>query len=103
MNGDPSILDQNCERNEFSITTFEDKVTIVADEVLKILKDLSKNNSQNINSKLIAEKMIKKDLVKHVFKDLGDEELTTDNSGNLNELMDGVLEKVFRIATLFFV
>lgn len=93
MTNEPNILDLNYGRSEFSITTFEDKVNIVADEVLIILKDLSKNNLQNISSKLIAERMIKKDLVKHVFEDLGDEEFTTDNNGNLRELMDGVLEK----------
>lgn len=93
MNSEPNMLDLNYERDGFSITTFEDKVTIVADEVLKILKDLSKNNLQNISSKLIAERMVKKDLVKHVFENLGDEELATDNNGNLNELMEGVLKK----------
>jgi diguanylate cyclase len=93
LNNEPNILDSDSGISEFSITTFESKVTIVAEEVLKILKDLSKSNLQNISSKLIAERMIKKDLVKHVFEDLGDEELTTDNSGNLNELMDGVLKK----------
>lgn len=93
MTNEPNILDLNYGRSEFSITTFEDKVNIVADEVLIILKDLSKNNLQNISSKLIAERMIKKDLVKHVFEDLGDEEFTTDNNGNLRELMDGVLKK----------
>ncbi len=93
MNSEPNILDLNYGRNDFSITTFEDKVNIVAEEVLKILKDLSKDNLQKINSKLIAERMVKKDLVKHIFKDLGDEEFATDNNGNLSELMDGVLKK----------
>ena len=93
MTSEPNILDLNYGRSEFSITTFEDKVNIVADEVLKILKDLSKNNLQNISSKLIAERMIKKDLVKNVFDYLGDEELTTDNNENLSELMDSVLNK----------
>ncbi len=93
MNNEPNILDLDSGISEFSITTFEDKVTIVAEEVLNILKDLSKNNSQQISSKLIAERMIKKDLVKHLFEDIGDEGLTANNNGNLSELMDGVLKK----------
>ncbi|MBI5665841.1 MAG: GGDEF domain-containing protein [Nitrospirae bacterium] len=46
---------------------FEDKVYVIADEVLNILKDLSQENKKQINSKAIAEKMFWSDSVKNIL------------------------------------
>lgn len=43
---------------------FQEKVYVIADEVLNILKELSKENKQQINSRTIAERMVWKDNVK---------------------------------------
>lgn len=37
--------------------SFEGKVAVIADEVLNILKELSRENKQQINSKMIADKL----------------------------------------------
>jgi hypothetical protein len=60
LDGDLNIFDLNRKGNEISTTTFEERVNSVTDEVIQILKDLSKNNLKHISSELIAEKMIKK-------------------------------------------
>ena len=46
---------------------FEEKVIAVADEVLVILKELSKGNKKHISSKLIAEKLFWKDSIKNLI------------------------------------
>ncbi|MBI5408356.1 MAG: diguanylate cyclase [Nitrospirae bacterium] len=46
------------------LATFEEKVYVLADELLAILKDLSKENQKQVSSKLIAEKMFLKESVK---------------------------------------
>lgn len=48
-------------------TNFEEKVYAIADEVLNILKELSQENKNQINSKAIAEKMFWKDSVKNIL------------------------------------
>lgn len=45
----------------------EEKIYVIADEVLDILKDLSKDNKKQLNSKLIAERMFIKDTVKKML------------------------------------
>jgi diguanylate cyclase (GGDEF)-like protein len=46
---------------------FEEKVSVIADEVLNILKKLSQENNKQINSKLIAERMVWSDSLKNVL------------------------------------
>jgi diguanylate cyclase (GGDEF)-like protein len=46
---------------------FEEKVSVIADEVLSILKELHRENRQQISSKLIAEKMVWRAPVKNLL------------------------------------
>jgi len=52
---------------EIDLAGFEEKVYVIADEVLNILKELSRENKKQINSKLIAEKMFLNESVKSTF------------------------------------
>ncbi len=74
---------------------FEEKVSVIADEVLSILKELHHENRQQISSKLIAEKMIWKASVKHL---LTNNEMTkADNypdTAGLKEISDALLDKL---------
>ncbi|MBI5741932.1 MAG: GGDEF domain-containing protein [Nitrospirae bacterium] len=49
---------------EIDIASFEEKVYVIADELLGILKELSRENQKQINCKLIAEKMSQRETVK---------------------------------------
>ena len=51
---------------------FEDRVHLIADEVLSILKELSRENKSQVDSKSIAEKMLWRDSVKKVLADTSD-------------------------------
>ena len=51
----------------FNLQDFEEKVSVIADEVLNILKELHHENRQQISSKLIAEKMVWNTSVKGLF------------------------------------
>lgn len=76
-----------------SVTVFDEKIVVVADELLLILKDLSENNKEQINSKVIAEKMSKKDSIKKVFSYLEPDNVETKSNIDLKELVDSVFEK----------
>ena len=56
---DLGYLKNREERN--TVNSLKKKVNIIADEVLKILKEASEDNQSNINSVLLAEKMSGKD------------------------------------------
>ena len=73
------------------------KVNIIADEVLKILKEASEDNQKHINSELLAEKMSSKDAVVGVFTNLGHDEVDIGENSNLKELMDGVLDRFSKL------
>jgi diguanylate cyclase len=73
---------------------FEHKVFTVADEILKILKELSLENKQNIDSKQIAERMFCKDSLKGLLNDI--QAITEEDeleSGYLKELSTMLLDK----------
>jgi diguanylate cyclase len=75
-------------------TEFEKKVYVIADEVLNILKELSRENRKQINSKLIAEKMVWRDPIKSVLTH--HEKEVSDNSvepNYLKELSNKILDK----------
>jgi diguanylate cyclase len=55
-------------KQEINLTEgFEEKVCVIADEVLNILKKLSQENYKQINSKLIAERMVWSDSLKNIL------------------------------------
>jgi diguanylate cyclase len=83
---------EDIDRDE-KMSKLEEKIYVMADEVLDILKQLSQDNKQQLNSKIIAERMFIRDAVKkvlggpdhktsgesndsHVIKDLADTVLT---------------------------
>ncbi len=59
MNQSAELFDQNLH--------YEEKISVFADEVLKILKELSHDNRKQIDSKLIADKMFWSDPVKKLL------------------------------------
>jgi len=54
--------------DDIDLAGFEGKVYVIAGEVLDILKELSRENKKQISSKLIAEKMFRKESVKSALK-----------------------------------
>ncbi len=74
---------------------FEEKVSVIADEVLSILKELHQENRQQISSKLIAEKMIWRASLKNLFSDTVK---STSNdcieSDYLKEISDALLDRL---------
>jgi len=74
--------------------TVEEKLDIIADEVLDILKQLSKDNSKQLSSKSIAECLVLRDSVKkiiespEVHRSDKDESANTGKQGDLNLLRD---------------
>ena len=74
---------------------FEEKVSVIADEVLNILKELHQENRQQISSKLIADKMVwkssLKDLLTQKEKAKADDSLDTES---LKKISDALLDKL---------
>lgn len=48
-------------------SSVEGKINVIADEVIDILKKLSHDNEKQLSSKLIAEKIFKKESVKEIL------------------------------------
>ena len=86
-------------KDEFNLTEleqdFEEKVSVIADEVLSVLKELHKENRQQISSKHIADKMIWKASVKHLLtnKAMTKDDNSPDTMG-LKEISDALLDKL---------
>ncbi len=86
-------------KDEFNLTEseqdFEEKVSVIADEVLSILKELHQENRQQISSKHISDKMKWKASVKNL---LTNNEMTkADNDPDtvgLKEISDALLDKL---------
>ncbi len=85
--------------NEFNLMNmeqdFEEKVSVIADEVLSILKELHHENRQQISSKLIAEKMVWRPSVKNLLfnNDKSRSEHGAD-SESLKEISDALLDRL---------
>jgi len=84
---------------EFNLTDtdvkFEEKVYVIADEVLSILKELSQENKNQINSKAIAEKMVWRDSVKSLLSHTGHHgSKGTGEPDGLKELSNTLLDKL---------
>jgi diguanylate cyclase len=67
---------------------FEEKVYVIADEVLNILKELSRENQKQINSKVIAEKMFQKESVKSALVNNYNNNVTANKERELNFLKE---------------
>ncbi len=67
----------NTSTQQIDLTAFEEKVYFIAAEVLDILKELSRENQKQINSKAIAERMFHKESVKSAL-------LNSNNNGSNN-------------------
>ncbi|MBI5408355.1 MAG: diguanylate cyclase [Nitrospirae bacterium] len=74
------------------IAAFEEKVYTIADEVLVILKELSKENKKQISSKLIAEKMFRKESVKNALVN-NDGSPDDSEADSLKDAANAVLDK----------
>ncbi len=80
------------------VTTFQEKVYVIADEVLSILKELHQEHKKQISSRQIAEKMFIKESVKKVLNDRGLEGIDRENKVDLlKETIDKILDKFSEI------
>ena len=66
--------------------TFEEKVHLIADEVLGILKDLYRKNKKQIDSKMIAEQMIWRDSLRNLLHEIEKKDIHDSNNNELNIL-----------------
>ncbi len=62
-------MNPNDKTTKPQITKLEKKIYVIADEVLNILKDLSNENKQQLNTKMIADKMAVTDSLKDMLSD----------------------------------
>jgi diguanylate cyclase len=85
---------QEIDLKDSDLAGFEEKVYVIADEVLNILKELSRENQKQINSKLIAERMFHKESVKNIL--FNGDSLTPNKEEEikyLKEIANAVLDK----------
>ena len=81
---------------------FEDRVYLMADEMLNILKELSQEKKGNVNTKEIAEKMLWRDSVKKMLSGTSDVETKDDREHDkLKKLSSTFLEKLTDIVPSF--
>jgi diguanylate cyclase len=77
-----------------SLSGLEAKIYGMADEVLDILKQLSQDNKQQLNSKIIAERMFVRDSVKKMLGEPEDEKAPASSTTNfLKDIADTVLNR----------
>ena len=77
------------------MNSFEDKVCLIADELLSVLKELHQEHKIQINSKLIAEKMFSKESIKKVLDDHKPEGINIDNEVDPpKKIVDKVLNRL---------
>jgi diguanylate cyclase len=92
------IKPDNTQKDEIN-SALEKKIYVIADEVLDILKQLYKDNKQQLNTKVIAERMFIRDTVKNMFSD---KETSSDsNINSLQQNSDGDLNKLKDITHIF--
>ncbi len=85
--------------NEFNVTypehDFEEKVSVIADEVLSILKDLHRENRQQISSKLIADRMVWNSSVKDMLTNRETKRVYDHpDTDGLKQVSDDLLERL---------
>jgi len=75
-------------------TLFQEKVQVLADEVLTIMKELHEEHRGLVNSKLIAKKMFSKKAVKKLLDDFRKNHVDSDSSAdNVKQSVDDVLNR----------
>jgi diguanylate cyclase len=76
------------------ISCVEEKIDIIADEVIDILKQLSQENEHQLSSKLIAEKMYVRDSVKKMLNARKDNAPTSSSNSNiLKDITDTIMNR----------
>lgn len=76
------------------ISCVEEKIDVIADEVIDILKQLSQENEHKLSSKLIAEKMYVRDSVKKMLDDRKENEsASSSNSNILKDITDTIMNR----------
>ncbi len=84
------------------ITTLEKKIYVIADEVLNILKHLSHENKQQLNTKLIADKMAGAESLTKILLDSGQEDGNNrDSYTPLKTIAGAVLDKFTELVPSF--
>lgn len=89
---------QEIDLKDIDLAGFEEKIYVIAAEVLDILKELSRENQKQINCKVIAERMFHKESVKNVLINSGS--LTPNKEEEvryLKEIANAVLDKFSEI------
>jgi diguanylate cyclase len=81
------------------LAEFEEKVYVIAAEVLDILKELSLENQKQINSKTIAEKMFRNESVKNLLANYAEKPSDGNSDADrLKEISNIFLDKLTEIA-----
>ncbi len=84
------------------MSRLEKKIYVIADEVLDILKQLSRENKRQLNARLIAEKMFTKDTVKQMLTHPAREKCRDGKDFSpLRTIADGVLDKLSELLPSF--
>ena len=83
--------DHELNRPERSMTRLEEKIYVMADEVLDILKQLSQENKQQLNSKTLADRMCIRDSVKQI---IGEDAPTGNDSSSSSSLLKDIADTV---------
>ncbi len=92
MDQNISLTVPNMEENT---SRFEERVRIIADEVLSVLRELHQEHKNQINSTLIAKKMFNKESVRNVLLDNDLEEIDSQKRVDpLKETVDDVLNRL---------
>jgi diguanylate cyclase len=73
--------------NKFECETIQEKVHILAGEVLSVMKELRQEHRTLINRSLIAKRMLDKQSIKNIFNISEDR---TDKENNVNQLQDTI-------------
>ena len=80
--------------NKNQAATFKEKVYVIADEVLSVLKELHQAHEKQIDSKLIAEKMSRRNLIMKVLvEEKPKNELDGAEMDTLKETVNMVLDR----------
>jgi diguanylate cyclase len=79
------------------LSNFEDRVFVIADEILGILKELSSENKQQINSKTLAERMFHKEAFKKILLSNAGS-ISDQDPENVKEIVNLILDRLAQIA-----
>ncbi len=95
-------MDRENNPADTEMSKLERKIYVIADEVLDILKQLSRDNKKELNARLIAEKMFTKDTVKRMLTHPAQEKCKDKKDFSpLRTIADGVLDKLSELLPSF--